>query len=448
MALFSLCSPLLLAPFVAWTPIEVPGPSAPRSRNHPNDGPDCELIFALQPDRLVTRVKTNLVFFDLVAGAPRELEDELPEPEWEAHAAALEEYVREHLFLEVGSPAADYRRLTDFERTKFLVRPALESLLDLFPKNGAQAMIELELALEVLLDQPPTRLKIRWDEYPHDSALGLGDDAPLMEISGQLHDGRVDLPLLFRADEPEIIWHGEVTALSELFLEVPEVVEPQTRTLPALSLGLGILGLGVLAGGIAGARRGSPKWGPTALASVALLVGAGATRGIGRVPMPARASDQDLAPSEAQRIFETLHSNVYFAFEYEQESEVYDALARSVGGELLEDLYLQIYTSLILEEEGGAVARVQAVRHLSTEIEQIGVFGTERTPGFLTRARWQVDGKVSHFGHSHERTTEQLAQFTVREVEGEWRIVGDKILESRVLSAAPLPEDGLLFPDE
>lgn len=113
-----------------------------------------------------------------------------------------------------------------------------------------------------------------------------------------------------------------------------------------------------------------------------------------------------------------------------------------MSGELLADLYRQIYTGLILEEEGGAVARVQALRHLETDIEQIGVFGEEQAPGFLARSRWQVDGKVTHFGHSHERTTEQLAQFTVSQVGGEWSITGDKILESRVLGAKPVSSEG------
>ncbi len=428
-ALFALL--LLLTP----TAGEAPGELPVAADTHPADGPDCELIFALQPHQLNVRIKTNLVFFDLVAEAPRELEDQLTQPEENSHGDALEEFALQHLFLKV-----DGQPLTDYERTKFVVRPAVPAMLNMFPVHGAKAMIELELALEFPLERSPTRLSMRWDVFPPDSALGRGDNAPPMEVSGQLHDGRVDHPLLFLEQEPEIIWHGEVTDLSELFLSVPEVIEPEPRTFPALSAGLGLTGVCLLIGGLVRSRRGMAKAIPYVGGAALFVFGASATREVGLIHLGTAELAGGLTEDEAVRIFETLHANVYFAFEYEKESDVYDALARSVSGELLADLYRQIYTGLILEEEGGAVARVQALRHLETHIEQIGVFGEEQAPGFLARSRWQVDGKVTHFGHSHERTTEQLAQFTVSQVGGEWRIAGDKILESRVLGAKPIPK--------
>ena len=278
-ALIALLLPL--APFAGGSPGE--SPLAPES--HPADGPDCELIFALQPHQLNVRVKSNLVFFDLVSEAPRELEDQLTQPEEDAHGDALEEFVLQHLFLEV-----DGQPLTDYERTKFLVRPPVPAMLKMFPINGAKAMTELELALEFPLEQSPTRLSMRWDAYPPDSSVGRGADAPPMEVSGQLHDGRVDLPLLFLQEEPEVIWHGKVTDLSELFLTVPEVVEPEPRLFPALSLGLGLTGLGFLVGGLIRSRRGMAQAVPYLGGAALFFLSASATREVGQIsPRPSRA---------------------------------------------------------------------------------------------------------------------------------------------------------------
>ena len=50
--------------------------------------------------------------------------------------------------------------------------------------------------------------------------------------------------------------------------------------------------------------------------------------------------------SEAITIFETLHQNIYRAFDYTSQSDIYDALAQSVDGPLLDRMYTDIYQSL------------------------------------------------------------------------------------------------------
>ena len=49
-----------------------------------------------------------------------------------------------------------------------------------------------------------------------------------------------------------------------------------------------------------------------------------------------------VSPNEAQAIFASLHKNTYRAFDYRDESEIYDALAKSVDGRLWRDLYLKM----------------------------------------------------------------------------------------------------------
>ena len=50
----------------------------------------------------------------------------------------------------------------------------------------------------------------------------------------------------------------------------------------------------------------------------------------------------------ARAVFEPLHANVYAAFEHTSESAIYDAPALCVEGDLLEELYEQVYRSMML----------------------------------------------------------------------------------------------------
>jgi hypothetical protein len=77
-----------------------------------------------------------------------------------------------------------------------------------------------------------------------------------------------------------------------------------------------------------------------------------------------------------------------------------------------------------MEEEGGAMSRVVSVRPIATsvvsqgEIEDAGV----ATRAFTVDATWQVDGRVTHWGHAHDRTNEYEGRFTVAASANGWRI--------------------------
>jgi hypothetical protein len=57
-----------------------------------------------------------------------------------------------------------------------------------------------------------------------------------------------------------------------------------------------------------------------------------------------------LAPPTAatEQVVADLLRNVYQAFDYRKESDIYDTLERSVGGDLLTDIYLETRRSLEL----------------------------------------------------------------------------------------------------
>jgi hypothetical protein len=133
-------------------------------------------------------------------------------------------------------------------------------------------------------------------------------------------------------------------------------------------------------------------------------------------------------------VAESLLRNVYRAFDYHTESDIYDALARSVQGDLLADLYLKIKQGLIMQEQGGAVAHVQEVNVVHTEPAE-----GKSKDGFTERVTWQVEGTVEHWGHIHMRVNEYSAELEIEPAGGFWKITAMNVSrQSQVKSAVIL----------
>jgi hypothetical protein len=131
---------------------------------------------------------------------------------------------------------------------------------------------------------------------------------------------------------------------------------------------------------------------------------------------PVRTKDPD-DPTRAS-IAETLLKNIYRAFDYRDEKVIYDALARSVQGELLADTYLKIHGGLLMQEQGGAVARVQLVEPLETRISNA------QSAAYTAQVKWRVTGTVEHWGHIHTRINAYEAVLRISRAAGAWKITG------------------------
>jgi hypothetical protein len=138
-----------------------------------------------------------------------------------------------------------------------------------------------------------------------------------------------------------------------------------------------------------------------------------------------------LTEAEAMNIFTPLHANIYRAFDYTREGDIYDALARSVDGPMLDSVYNDVYRGLVMQEEGGAVARVRKVSVLETALLDARQDSHGPSDGFRVRARWRVEGVVYHWGHSHTRENEYSAEYAVGARSEGWRIVDAVPLEQR-----------------
>ncbi|MEO8494856.1 MAG: hypothetical protein ABI614_07280 [Planctomycetota bacterium] len=120
------------------------------------------------------------------------------------------------------------------------------------------------------------------------------------------------------------------------------------------------------------------------------------------------------SPSE---LLGALLRNVYGAFDFRDDSDVYDALATSVSGDLLRDLYLRVKRSLLMAEQGGALSHVEQVEVLAA------------TPAI--EATWRVTGTVEHWGHVHTRVNEYRGRVTVVNEGGTWKLKALHLLDEK-----------------
>jgi len=146
-----------------------------------------------------------------------------------------------------------------------------------------------------------------------------------------------------------------------------------------------------------------------------------------RYAIPGDADVEIPAEPEARRIMETLIDNVYRAFDAQGESRIYDVLSASVEGELLEKMYGDVWESLILRDQGGAVCRVREVTHVGGTMEPRGDDAPKDR--FTMTWRWKVRSDITHWGHTHQRVTLSEARFVVRFTGRAWKIHDYEILQ-------------------
>lgn len=134
-------------------------------------------------------------------------------------------------------------------------------------------------------------------------------------------------------------------------------------------------------------------------------------------PVARVGNRRKIGEREATQVSNALLKNIYRAFDYRDDAEIYDALAHSADGELLRRLFLQIKQSLLMAEQGGALASVQEVRPID------GSLVSADNEGFRFRNRWRVVGTVEHWGHVHTRENEYEALFSFASDGKHWKIV-------------------------
>ena len=143
-----------------------------------------------------------------------------------------------------------------------------------------------------------------------------------------------------------------------------------------------------------------------------------------------------LSDDESKLIMHSLLKNVYRSFDFRDESDVYDKLALSVQGDLLEEIYLQNRKSFAVQKAGGAQARVKDIEILEAQAEPLSSEGK----GFGLKAKWTAQGSVGHWGHVHTRKNYYDALVKVQVIDGDWKITGLELLEEKRLDPYAKPE--------
>ena len=153
-----------------------------------------------------------------------------------------------------------------------------------------------------------------------------------------------------------------------------------------------------------------------------------------KIPSPLYEAPE-LTDAETASVFAALHQNIYRAFDYRSEEDIYDALAKSIDGDLLQQVYLQIQHGLKMQEQGGAVSKIREVKLLDGEKQTGAAEGSAASTAksFSYRGRWNVAGTVEHWGHIHARTNQYEALFEVEMRNDVWKITKLELLaEDRV----------------
>jgi hypothetical protein len=144
-----------------------------------------------------------------------------------------------------------------------------------------------------------------------------------------------------------------------------------------------------------------------------------------QVPVGGNARASQFSAEDGKVVLDSLLKNVYRAFDFRDEEDVYDKLAICVSGDLLADLYLEQRKSLVVEQAGGAQAKVEQVA-----IEDVAVSDSAKHAGALDlKAQWTALGQVGHWGHIHTRQNRYDAIVTIKPVDGAWKIIDLELFE-------------------
>jgi hypothetical protein len=311
------------------------------------------------------------------------------------------------------------------------------------PRRVSMYQARLGIILSYATKSAPTQVHMTWNTF--------NVFAPFLRSVIFVHDQEPQIQTFEKA-HPHFTWTRTSDVPQPALSTVPQPRRTPFWSLPLISIGAG-LGAALWLGATM-RRRSAISRSRRLLGCGALFLLGGLCWPIGRVAVRApSAVVPSMTDAEARDLSLALLRNIYRAFDYRNESEMYDMLAQSVDGRLLEALYLQMQKGLQMQEQGSAVARVKAVELVDHSIVASEML-TDGLSQWGFQCRWQVMGTVEHWGHIHTRVNEYEAVLTVRATPEAWKITEYEVLNERRVrfetglrsakrtsqTAAPLPQ--------
>ncbi len=371
----------------------------------PHEPPPIWFDFEVQDEQLTCKMIVIVPCFDAWMNVTRVKRMELSESERPAHIEALKSWFNKHPMVTIDG---------------IVVAPTIQEIVFKPIMDHQGITIDYaEVKLNYSLKDKPKRIKLRWDQWE------IFPDWPLRGLDALFAWDDEQIAVGLDETEPEYVWHAPLNPKKKLVLPVPPPAPPRIRV-PLLSVAClaGLIFFAFLSFALKLGTR--VRW----IGVAALFVLAVALQGqmVRSMRPPWMADAQLPTVEEAQDIFAALQQNTYRAFDHEDEEAVYDVLARSVDGELLERVYGEVFESLVLRDDGGAVCQVRSVKILKSTVT---LPKDPEKREFKVRAKWRVTGRVGHYGHEHIRVNQYVADYTLREREEGWRISDVDILNQR-----------------
>ena len=274
-------------------------------------------------------------------------------------------------------------------------------------KPVAMSSARVGIILSYPVASPPRNLRLTWDRF-HKSLWAVNMIVFAEDKAFRKTLSRIGANNTFEWTSPNDSPVTQEFILAPVVAKLPAI---PTIRVPVLTLIAVALSLASLIPMVRWKLRATNVWTAMLLWCVAAMSWA---FGVGTLTTH-WGSPPEISHDEARRVVTQLLSSAYEAFRYRGENEVYDALAVSTSGEVLEDLYLQIQESLRMAEQGGAVARVKQIDIVEAERQTPP---TTRSPqhsafAFTCLCRWNISGTVEHWGHIHQRTNQFQASLLV-----------------------------------
>ena len=228
-------------------------------------------------------------------------------------------------------------------------------------------------------------------------------------------------------EDPVLVWDNFLTHPSGRSLAiVGPLPVPGRLSLPLTGAGLALLGA---IAGIVGLRHTSRRRAIDLTLCGGLLLASVLCWPMGQMSIvdPFDSRPQ-LNEGDSGEVITSLLKNIYRAFDFRDESEIYDVLAMSTSGDLLPRVYLETRKGLELQNQGGARVKVKDVKLIDVKTTPL-----KEEPGFTALSRWRVTGSVGHWGHIHQRNNEYEARLTLKPIDGVWKITDIELLDEKRL---------------
>jgi hypothetical protein len=303
-------------------------------------------------------------------------------------------------------------------------KPQLESFK--FVRSSASADMKVSETLppdarvRVSFPSPdlPQRVALFWNIFADAYSVDAFGDPVKPSLAARLDTRFQSRIITFTQEKPTIEWEAP-QAQTDMSVATASFDHTQTPwRIPVLSTIIGVVGLA----GCWMCKRSRRPWRTRSVVILIAAIAAFQLRSVGGYTL-GRGSEPatvDSFPKVASSVFDALLKNIYRAFDFRSESDIYDVLAQSVDGPLLDAVYKEIQAGLVSAQQGGAIAKVKSVQILESQLVDSDQTGTQP---FEIRGRWRVEGMVYHWGHVHDTSSIFEAIYTVAPRDGFWKIV-------------------------